>query len=73
MKKYTFWLIVAAGFVVSVAADLLVPFEGGHGEFWWEHIPGFFAALGFIGCLAIAYVAKSLGKRWLQRKEDYYD
>ena len=40
--------------------------------FWFTHIWGFFALLGFLGCLALILVAKWLG-HWLQRKEDYYD
>ncbi len=67
------WLLIAAGLVLSVVADLLIPVEPGHDASWWVHIPGFFAALGFFGCVAIVYIAKALGKWWLQRKEDYYD
>ena len=71
--KHLLWMLIAAGLVVSIIADLLIPLEHIQEGFWWEHIPGFFAALGFFGCVAIVYVAKALGKWWLQRKENYYD
>jgi hypothetical protein len=43
-----------------------------HGEFWWSHVPGFFALFGFAGCLAVVAVAKLVLAPWLQRDEEYY-
>ena len=49
--------------------DIFVP---KHGHFGWEEAWGFYAAYGFIGCVALIFIAKGL--RWLvQRKEGYYD
>lgn len=39
----------------------------------WDHIPLFYAAFGFLGCIGIIVVSKALGKRLLQKPEDYYD
>ncbi len=39
----------------------------------WDHIPLFYAAYGFIGCILIIIVSKALGKRLLQKPEDYYE
>ncbi len=39
----------------------------------WDHIPLFYAAFGFIGCVLIIVVSKALGKGFLQKREDYYD
>ena len=40
---------------------------------WWGSVPGFFLIFGFAGCVAIILISKALGKKFLQRKEDYYD
>jgi hypothetical protein len=38
-----------------------------------EHIPGFWAAFGLLGCLALVVVSKVLGHAALSTREDYYD
>ncbi len=48
---------------VSSAAD-----AGG-----WHALPGFDFALGIVGCAAIVWFSKWLGRRFLQRPESYYD
>lgn len=40
---------------------------------WWNSLPGFYLIFGFAGCIAIILISKALGKKFLQRKEDYYD
>jgi hypothetical protein len=42
-------------------------------HFWWEEIPVFFSGYGLVGCVIIVAVAKTLGYRYLLKKEDYYD
>jgi len=42
-------------------------------HFWWEKIPVFDALFGFLGCIAILLLSKTLGHYWLQKNEDYYD
>jgi peptidoglycan/LPS O-acetylase OafA/YrhL len=46
---------------------------GPSGHSWWEFIPGFYALLGFGGACLLAFVAKSVGGRWLERPRSYYD
>jgi hypothetical protein len=38
----------------------------------WD-VKTFFAVYGFIGCVAIIYVSKALGKYWLLKHPGYYD
>jgi len=65
------WLaVVMVALAISVWADLLVR-RGEYGE-WWYPVPGFFALLGLLGCIAIVVVSKLLGHYWLQRGEDSY-
>jgi hypothetical protein len=59
--------------IIAIAVGFFIPAGDDEHGFWWSHIPVFFAVLGFIGCIAIIYIAKWLGHYWLQRKEDYYD
>jgi hypothetical protein len=71
-NKFT-WLILGLMAIVAIALGFFVhPAEAEQG-FWFTHIWGFFAVLGFIGCVAMIFIAKWLGHYWLQRKEDYYD
>jgi len=62
----------------SILAEVLVNFHGqaetqAHTAFLWQTIPGFSAIYGFVGCVLIIVVSKSLGHLWLQREEDYYE
>ena len=57
--------------LLSLVAQLM-GVEEGHG-YWWNRIPGFWAVFGFVGCVAIIFVSKAIGKLWLQKGEDYYD
>ncbi|MDJ0781849.1 MAG: hypothetical protein QNJ22_07740 [Desulfosarcinaceae bacterium] len=55
--------------VVLMLVELIIP---KHGHFPWEAAYGFYAVYGFMGCVALIFIAKGL--RWLvQRGEDYYD
>jgi hypothetical protein len=38
-----------------------------------EHIPGFWAAFGFVACVLIVFVSKWFGKAGIMTREDYYD
>ena len=38
-----------------------------------ERIPAFGSLYGLASCVAIIVVSKFLGKKWLMRREDYYD
>ncbi len=52
-------LIVATGLLIFAGIDWLVPIEH-HGAFW-QHWPGGYGLFGFLVCLLIIIVAKSLG------------
>ena len=38
-----------------------------------EHIPGFWAAFGFVACVVIIIVSKWYGHLGIMTSEDYYD
>jgi hypothetical protein len=44
-----------------------------HPHFFWDYIPAFSALLGYAGCWLLVVGAKTLGKRWLEHDEGYYD
>ncbi len=56
---------------IIVAVDFFIPRE--HVHYPWDHIPGFYALFGLIACILIIVIAKTLGKKWLMKKENYYD
>lgn len=65
------WQIaLGVALVASLAVDLVLP--GKEVKHVWQH-ETFFAWFGLLGCIAIILGSKALGKRVLQRPEDYYD
>ena len=65
-------LLLWATLVVVFAADFLVNRD--HGDFFWDFIPGWGAAYGFVSCIAIIFASKLLGYQGrIMRDEDYYD
>ncbi|MCX5916122.1 MAG: hypothetical protein NTX30_05460 [Deltaproteobacteria bacterium] len=67
----TFKIIFISGIVLSCILGFLFP--NPHPHFWWQYVPVYDAVFGFLGCLLIILLAKTLGHFWLQKKEDYYD
>jgi len=63
--KYT------VGLALVLALGFIAP--PGQVESFWEKLPFFEAAFGFLGCLLIIFVSKALGHLFLQKREDYYD
>ncbi len=55
--------------VVLLVVDFFVP---KHPHFPWEGDPEFFAAYGFISCVALIFIAKLL-RLMVRRDEHYYD
>ena len=55
--------------LVILIVDGLIP---KHGHFPWEEAYGFYAAYGFIGCIALIFIAKGL-RFLVKREERYYD
>lgn len=59
--------------VLSLVVELnFLHHDPGHTH-WWNHVPGFFIFFGFFGCVLIILFSKTLGKKVLDRREDYYD
>jgi hypothetical protein len=54
---------------VLLVIDFFIP---KHGHFPWEDAWGFYAAYGFIGCVALIFIAKGL-RLLVKRREGYYD
>ena len=67
--RWTLLGIAAAG---SLVVEWALTYDHAH-DAWWNWIPAFFALFGFFGCLLIIVFAKWLGKRFLRKREDYYD
>jgi hypothetical protein len=65
-------LKIAFGIVLAVltALDFVIH---KHTHFSMENIPGFYVLFGFLSCVVIIAVSKTVGKLWLTRGEDYYD
>ena len=65
------WRLLIAVLLLVFAADFFVE---RHGDHFWNHIPGWSAAFGFVSCVAIIFVSKFIGhKGRIMRDEDYYD
>ncbi|HBT47134.1 MAG TPA: hypothetical protein DEA73_04515 [Peptococcaceae bacterium] len=70
MTRGFFYLMV----ILVVFSTLLeIAFFDPHHVYFPWYLPGFDALIGFIGCTAIIFFAKGLGKRFLQRQETYYE
>lgn len=73
-KKYTTlrWRLLIAVLLIVFIADFLVERHQSHN--FWDAIPGWGAAFGFISCTLIIFVSKFIGhKGGIMKKEDYYD
>lgn len=64
--------IVYALFAVCAALILVDPLIHKHGPFAIEHLWGFYAICGFVGCVVLVLAAK-LMRVLLKRDEDFYD
>jgi hypothetical protein len=67
MKRKVFLFTSTALFILI---NLFLPTEEAH--FVWERLPIFNVIFGFLGCILIIVVSKTIGK-CLQRDENYYD
>ncbi len=66
--------VCLAGLVLLVLIDA-IPFfvDKHHAHTKAEHIPGFWAAFGFVACVVIVLVSKAFGHAGIMTREDYYD
>jgi len=67
------WHWVALGILTVISLLLEFTFLADYDSHWWNSIPGFYIIWGFLGCVAIIYVSKWLGKLFIFRPEQYYD
>ncbi|MFO7716794.1 hypothetical protein [Desulfosarcina sp.] len=61
------WIAVALLTVATLIGQFM------ESRYWWEAVPGFFAAFGLVGCWLIIFGAKALGGRLVSKKTDYYE
>ena len=54
-----------------VVIDALV--DKHHAHTALEHVPGFWAAFGFLACAFLIIAAKWFGRQGIETREDYYD
>jgi hypothetical protein len=60
--------------VVLVLLDAIPAIvEKEHAHTAAEHIPGFWAVFGLLGCLLLVLISKTLGHLGISTREDYYD
>jgi hypothetical protein len=64
-------LAVLALVIVFDAIPAIVGKEHAHTAV--EHLPGFWAVFGLLGCLALVALAKSFAHLGVSKREDYYD
>ena len=65
-------VITIASLVIILSIIVEILFVDVHAKFWWHGLIGFDVIFGLLGCLGLITGAKSLGKEFLQRSENYY-
>ena len=66
------WIAALVLAIATVAGD--IPFhDPSHAYVWWHNVPGFDLIFGLLGCYAIVWLTKTIGKPLLQRSEGYYE
>lgn len=56
--------------VLLLIIDFFVPRQG---HYYWEDVPGFYAAYGLVACIVLVLASKYILRRLVKRREDYYD
>jgi drug/metabolite transporter (DMT)-like permease len=64
-------LVVLVLLVLADAIPALVDKHHAHTKA--EHLPGFWAAFGFVACVLIVIASKAFGHAGIMTREDYYD
>ena len=59
-----FWALLLSMVVLELVGS------GGGG---WTLIPAFYSIFGFVLCVGLIYLAKFIGKHFIDRDLDYYD
>jgi len=71
--KLWYWIILCSLISGLLLAEKVFIHDENHVSDMWQVIPGFYLIIGFAGCLLIIIVSKFLGKKILQKRENYYD
>jgi vancomycin permeability regulator SanA len=71
--KTVIWACLAMLVVLVIADAIPAIVDKHHAHTKPEHIPGFWAAFGFVACVVIVYVSKWFGHSGIMTREDYYD
>jgi hypothetical protein len=71
--KAVTWIACVALAVLVVLDAIPGVVDKEHAHTKAEHIPGFWAAFGFVGCVVIILVSKWFGHAGIMKREDYYD
>jgi hypothetical protein len=71
--KLVIW--VCLGVLVALVALDAIPavVDKEHAHTAAEHVIGFWAGFGFVGCVVIILVSKWFGHAGIMKREDYYD
>lgn len=67
------WHWIALGIITLISLILEFTMLADYDSHWWNKIPGFYIIMGFVGCMAIIYISKFIGNKFLLTDEDYYD
>ncbi|GAB4243687.1 MAG: hypothetical protein Kow00129_03020 [Thermoleophilia bacterium] len=67
------WVLFILALAGAVLAEFVLPLEHHGKDYFWLHIPVFWALFGFFGCVLIVVASKWLGRNLLDRPEEYYD
>lgn len=65
------WIILGVLAVISLIAEFTMLAD--YDSHWWNQIPGFYILWGIIGCAAVIFISKWVGKFFILSDEDYYD
>lgn len=71
--KLVYWIILGILIGGSLLLEEILIHHDNHAPRLWQLIPGFYLITGFFGCLVIIIISKYLGKKFLQKRENYYD
>ncbi|WP_290899473.1 hypothetical protein [Ferroglobus sp.] len=66
-----FRLLYALALILIIADVVYTFFAHPKRHFYWE-VPAFSAAFGFVMCIALVVISKSIGK-FIMKEEDYYE
>ena len=64
-------VVTIASFIIILSIIVEILFVEVHGP-WWHELIGFDVIFGAMGCLFLIVGAKTLGKEFLQRSDNYY-